>query len=86
MCLHLHFFFLEYPDDKACRRLTLVAKVIQNLANATRFGGKEEYMTFFNDFVDREMPTMDMFLNRVSVSDLSIITLGVVLKWLHPGP
>ncbi|XP_065192873.1 ras GTPase-activating protein gap-2-like isoform X1 [Sycon ciliatum] len=56
----------QYPDERACRRLTLVAKVIQNLANATRFGGKESYMVFINDFMDREMPTMDIYLNQVS--------------------
>ena len=59
----------EYPDEKMARKLTLVAKVIQNLANFTRFGVKEEYMCFMNDFLSREVKNMKQFIDRISVSD-----------------
>ncbi len=58
----------EYPDEKTARKLTLVAKVLQNLANFARFGVKEEYMCFMNDFVENETKNMKEFLNKISVS------------------
>ncbi|RDD44424.1 Disabled-like protein 2-interacting protein [Trichoplax sp. H2] len=56
----------ECPDQKASRHLTLVAKVIQNLANCTRFDNKEKYMGFMNDFIDKEAIKMEYFLDRIS--------------------
>ena len=58
----------EYPDEKMARKLTLVAKVIQNMANFARFGVKEEYMCFMNDFVEKEIKNMKQFINTISVS------------------
>ena len=59
----------EYPVERVSRTLTLVAKTVQNLANFTRFGTKESYMGFLNEFVEQEMPNMDKFLHSVSVLD-----------------
>jgi RAS protein activator-like 2 len=56
----------EYPDERTNRKLTLVAKVIQSLANFTRFGVKEEYMYFMNSFVEIQIPQMKQFLQRIS--------------------
>ncbi|ELT88294.1 hypothetical protein CAPTEDRAFT_225557 [Capitella teleta] len=56
----------EFPHEKGARNLTLVAKTIQNLANYTKFGSKEEFMTFMNDFVEREFPAMQTFVNQIS--------------------
>ena len=60
---------VEYPDEKMARKLTLVAKVIQNLANFARFGVKEEYMCFMNDFLSKEIKNMKQFIDTISVSN-----------------
>ncbi|VDN50793.1 unnamed protein product [Dracunculus medinensis] len=56
----------EYPSGKAARNLTLIAKTLQTLANFTKFGGKEHYMEFMNDFVGREWNNMHYYLMRIS--------------------
>ncbi|XP_075227066.1 ras GTPase-activating protein raskol isoform X3 [Lycorma delicatula] len=56
----------EYPNEKAARNLTLVAKTLQTLANFTRFQGKENFMEFMNDFLEREAPAMKNFLHMIS--------------------
>ncbi|XP_035261485.1 disabled homolog 2-interacting protein isoform X1 [Anguilla anguilla] len=58
-----------YPDPPTLRTLTLTAKVIQNLANFTSFGEKEEYMLFMNDFLQQHWESMRGFLQRVSSPD-----------------
>ena len=57
----------EYPNEKAVRNLTLVAKTLQTLANFTQFQGKENYMEFLNEFVVKETNTMRAFLRKISV-------------------
>ncbi|XP_061736631.1 disabled homolog 2-interacting protein isoform X1 [Nerophis ophidion] len=56
----------SYPESKTLRTLTLTAKVIQNLANFTLFGEKEEYMLFMNDFLQQHWDRMRGFLQTVS--------------------
>lgn len=56
----------EYPSGTNARNLTLIAKTLQNLANFTKFGGKEHYMEFMNEFVEREWQRMKDFLLRIS--------------------
>ncbi|KJH40818.1 GTPase-activator protein [Dictyocaulus viviparus] len=56
----------EYPNGVMARNLTLIAKTLQNLANFTKFGGKEHYMEFMNGFVEREWHRMKDFLRRIS--------------------
>ncbi|CAG5129548.1 unnamed protein product, partial [Candidula unifasciata] len=81
----------EYPNERASRNLTLIAKTIQTLANFTQFGGKEEFMTFMNTFVEREAPSMKSFLHKISSPDAGnqflefdgYIDLGKELSVLH---
>ena len=41
--------------------------MLQNLANFARFGVKEEYMCFMNDFVMEEVKNMKEFIKKISV-------------------
>ena len=40
-----------------------------------RFGGKEEYMSFMNEFVETAIPNMDLFLSKISVSMRCVVLL-----------
>lgn len=61
-----------YPEPNTLRTLTLTAKVIQNLANFTLFGEKEEYMLFMNEFLQQHWDGMRDFLQTVSNVDTDI--------------
>ncbi|KAF5881532.1 RAS protein activator like-3-like isoform X1, partial [Clarias magur] len=58
-----------YPEPNTLRTLTLTAKVLQNLANFTLFGEKEEYMLFMNEFLEEHWNDMRTFLQKVSNPD-----------------
>ncbi|CAG5133799.1 unnamed protein product, partial [Candidula unifasciata] len=82
---------IKYPNERASRNLTLIAKTIQTLANFTQFGIKEDYMTFMNSFVEKEAPNMKIFLHKISTQETSNqfltfdgdIDLGKELSVLH---
>ncbi|XP_052526706.1 RAS protein activator like-3 isoform X1 [Tympanuchus pallidicinctus] len=81
----------EYPSEATARTLTLVAKVIQNLANFTTFGEKEAYMGFMNEFLEHHWSTMTAFLGSVASPESSghvatydgYVDLALELATLH---
>ena len=56
----------EYPSERGARKLTLVAKTLQTLANYSRFEAKENYLTFLNGWLDNEQNKMSEFISYVS--------------------
>ncbi|EHH29747.1 hypothetical protein EGK_10249, partial [Macaca mulatta] len=66
----------EHPAPGPARTLTLIAKVIQNLANRAPFGEKEAYMGFMNSFLEEHGPAMQRFLDQVAVVDVDAAPSG----------
>ncbi|XP_006898400.1 PREDICTED: RAS protein activator like-3 [Elephantulus edwardii] len=66
----------EHPAPGPARTLTLIAKVIQNLANHAPFGEKEAYMDFMNSFLEDRGPAMQRFLDQVATVDVDAAPSG----------
>ncbi|KAJ3188980.1 hypothetical protein HK101_009062 [Irineochytrium annulatum] len=56
----------EMPNSTSARTLTLIAKILQNLANLTEFGLKEPYMVQCNVFIQEQILNMKAFIDRIS--------------------
>ena len=71
-------------DQKASRTLTLVAKVLQNMANFVKFGQKEAFMIPLNTFLEAKFELMHKFLHKISTaseeSDDTEITVEATLE------
>jgi hypothetical protein len=59
------------PSDAARRQLVLVAKVIQNIANATQFSQKEPYMHEMNEYVNFHVPKAQSFLTKLASGNVA---------------
>jgi hypothetical protein len=55
-------------DQQASRKLTLIAKTLQNLGNLIEFGQKEAYMAPMNVFINSKVSGMKRFLDEISSS------------------
>ncbi|XP_036271883.1 RAS protein activator like-3 isoform X2 [Pipistrellus kuhlii] len=66
----------QHPAPTPARTLTLIAKVIQNLANRAPFGEKEAYMGFMNSFLENHGPAMQHFLDQVAMVDVDAAPSG----------
>eukprot|EP00040_Diaphanoeca_grandis_P035801 m.225988 g.225988 ORF g.225988 m.225988 type:complete len:925 (-) comp33476_c0_seq1:73-2847(-) len=59
----------DVPSETIQRNLTLVAKVVQNMANMTEFGAKEEFMTPCNTHIQQNRPLTQKLLQQLSTAD-----------------
>ncbi|XP_015416449.1 PREDICTED: RAS protein activator like-3 [Myotis davidii] len=66
----------QHPAPAPARTLTLIAKVIQNLANRAPFGEKEAYMGFMSSFLENHGPAMQRFLDQVAMVDVDAAPSG----------
>eukprot|EP00041_Stephanoeca_diplocostata_P039547 m.1635172 g.1635172 ORF g.1635172 m.1635172 type:complete len:926 (+) comp25420_c1_seq1:276-3053(+) len=57
----------DHPSETTARNLTLVAKVVQNMANMTEFGEKEAFMIICNDYIKENRGDMQRILSALSI-------------------
>ncbi|OCH96153.1 Rho GTPase activation protein [Obba rivulosa] len=83
--LHPHLFGLwpGLPDARVQRSLTLIAKVIQNLANLNTTVQKEEYMRGVKDFLSNTTQAMIDYIVVVSTPDMDHTTTSPVTSDRH---
>ena len=55
-----------FLNDENKRKLTLIAKTLQNLSNLAEFGGKEPYMAPINTFIQEKIPDLKVFIDTIS--------------------
>ncbi|ORX77476.1 hypothetical protein BCR32DRAFT_270638 [Anaeromyces robustus] len=59
-----------YVNEKSTRTFTLLAKVIQTLANLSDFNEKELYMCPLNDYIHAKLPYMKKYLTDICNEDV----------------
>ncbi|ORY65729.1 hypothetical protein LY90DRAFT_700708 [Neocallimastix californiae] len=59
-----------YVNERSTRTFTLLAKVIQTLANLSDFNEKELYMCPLNDYINAKLPAMKKYLNDICNEDV----------------
>ena len=68
------YFSKNFNMDSTLRRkLILITKVLQNLANKVKFGNKEEFMTPFNEIITKQESRLESFIEDfISVNSIEI--------------
>jgi len=69
---HIYGLFAEPPDESSQRKLVLLSKVLQNLANGVQFGAKEEYMSSLNTFIVDNLPLLHKFFDTISSTPVGV--------------
>jgi GTPase-activator protein for Ras-like GTPase len=68
LCPPLFGLKIGILDQQASRKLTLIAKTLQNLGNLVEFGQKEAFMSPMNVFINSKVSGMKRFLDEISSS------------------
>ena len=58
-------FLPQPPEPGERRKLVLITKLLQNLANKVRFGSKESFMMPLNEFIDTNEPVLDHYVSSL---------------------
>lgn len=86
------YFFPENPGALCLRNLTLVSKILMNLANLVLFGKKEPHMKPVNDWVEANLLKMRKYVDAVAkpTTDRSInsgpglvVNFGQNMSFIH---
>ncbi|KAI8829715.1 hypothetical protein BJ741DRAFT_622171 [Chytriomyces cf. hyalinus JEL632] len=62
----------DIPEGNRARTFTLIAKILQNLANLAEFGQKEQYLADCNEFIKEQIPNMKNLIDKISSRYTSI--------------
>jgi hypothetical protein len=55
----------KVPSTITRRNLTLITKILQNLASGVEFGKKEQFMTCLNSFIEEKQKSMNKYFDNV---------------------
>jgi len=64
---HVYGLLEEPPNETAQRYVVLISKTLQNIANGTLPGKKEEYMASLNEFISGHIKEATEFFERLTV-------------------
>ncbi|KCV69975.1 hypothetical protein H696_03440 [Fonticula alba] len=79
----------EAIDPRQARGLTLIAKIIQSMANLVEFGNKEAFMTPINDVIYQYIPSIKELLDEISspLPEFHVSKLPKrMISWDVPNP
>jgi hypothetical protein len=74
------------PGETSQRYFVLISKTLQNLANETLPGVKEEYMAKMNEFVTDNVPVLHKFIDHLAFDDEETIDDEVRAQQDPPVP
>jgi len=64
---HVYGLLDEPPNETVQRFLILISKTLQNIANGTLPGKKEQYMESMNDFISSHIAPANEFFDKMAV-------------------